>query len=288
MQVGVIGLGRLWRKRYRPALRALEDRFRVRAVADVLHQRAMREASLLGCAAAAGPTDLVQRHDIDAMLLLDAAWQRLWPVGVACRFGKPVFCCPSLEWDEEHADGLLERVGHSGVPVVMEMAPRAARATARLRELLDGGLGPTRLVLCCACGGAEPGGLWAGRVALLDWCAALLPGEPLSVERQRTEHLTALLLRYAGGAVAHLLCRHAGPPGRRLRLEAVGERGSVVVHWPRRVRWSDQAGRHQEVLPAQPSLGQALLEQFHRAVSGADVSVPTLADAHRLLGWLRG
>src|SRR5437868_4711800 len=93
LRVGVIGLRPLWRRRYRPALRALPDRFQVVAVCDPLAGRAERAAKRLGCAAA-GPTELLERPDIDALLLVDAPWYGLWPVQLACRLGKPALCCP--------------------------------------------------------------------------------------------------------------------------------------------------------------------------------------------------
>ena len=43
LRVGVIGLGRRWRKRYKPALGALRQRFAVRAVCDQVRERAQRE-----------------------------------------------------------------------------------------------------------------------------------------------------------------------------------------------------------------------------------------------------
>src|SRR5262249_43309385 len=49
LRVGIIGLGVRWRKRYRPALTALRDRFTVTVVCDQVHQRTAAEAKRLGC-----------------------------------------------------------------------------------------------------------------------------------------------------------------------------------------------------------------------------------------------
>ena len=67
LRVGVIGLGRRWR-RYRHALEALRKRVAVRAVCYQVARRAEDEARRLGCAAAAGPADLLERDDVDAAL----------------------------------------------------------------------------------------------------------------------------------------------------------------------------------------------------------------------------
>src|SRR5689334_12805513 len=92
--VGIIGLGRHWRRRYAPALRALADLFEVAAVCDQIAQQAAAEGTRLGCPAAAGPSDLIERDDVEAVLLLDLGWPRLWPVERAAAAGKPVFCLP--------------------------------------------------------------------------------------------------------------------------------------------------------------------------------------------------
>ena len=54
LRVGVIGLGRLWEARHKPALARLADRFRVTAVYDQVARRAAIEATQVGCAAAEG------------------------------------------------------------------------------------------------------------------------------------------------------------------------------------------------------------------------------------------
>src|SRR5207302_1110701 len=133
---------------YKPALRLLRRRFSVRVLCDQLQERATREAKRMGCAAAAGPTQLLEREDVDAVLLLDAQWFRLWPLERACQTGKPVFCCCSLATDDAHADVLDRQIKESRLPVVMEMAPRFMPVTARLRDLFEADLGTPRLLLC--------------------------------------------------------------------------------------------------------------------------------------------
>src|SRR5438270_187051 len=136
LRVGVIGLGRRWR-RYRRALEALRKRVTVRAVCDQVARRAEAEARRLGCAAAAGPVDLLERDDVDAALLLGRQWFGLWPLEHACRVGKPVFCAVPLTADEEHADDLRRRVADAGLPVQAALAPAARR---RRRGRPAGGL----------------------------------------------------------------------------------------------------------------------------------------------------
>ena len=46
LRVGVVGLGTAWEKRYRTALRALSDRYEVRAVCEPVFDRPLKEISL--------------------------------------------------------------------------------------------------------------------------------------------------------------------------------------------------------------------------------------------------
>jgi hypothetical protein len=45
------------------------------------------------------------------------------------------------------------------------------------------------------------------------------------------------------------------------------EKGLVFVDLPNQLVWFDQAGRHQETLDSELSVGQLLLSQFHRSIT---------------------
>ncbi len=151
LRVGIIGLGRRWR-RCRPALHDLRNRLTVRAVCDQRPARAEQAAREFRCAAAAGPTDLLDRDDVEAILLLDAPWFGLWPIEQAARVGKPVFCAVPLSCDDAHADEVVRRVRTARLPVMAAMAPALSPAVTRLRDLLATRLGRLRLVRCDWCG----------------------------------------------------------------------------------------------------------------------------------------
>src|SRR5262245_12854504 len=124
LRVGIIGLGRQWRHHYAPALKALGDQFEVVAVYDQIAQQTAPEA--------ARPSELIERDDVEAVLLLDLGWQRLWPVERAAGAGKPVFCLPALEADADHADALARQVREAGLPVMMGAAVAFTPAALRL------------------------------------------------------------------------------------------------------------------------------------------------------------
>jgi predicted dehydrogenase len=182
--IGIIGLGRRWR-RYRPALAELRGRLVVRAICDQRPARAERTARELGCAAAAGPTDLLDRDDVEAVLLLDEQWFGLWPLEQAARKGKPVFCALSPACDDAHADDVMRQVRETGSPVMWALWSALSPAVTRLADLLATRLGPPRLVRCDWCGleARKAAGMPGGRVlpALMHACACLIGDEPLGV-----------------------------------------------------------------------------------------------------------
>jgi predicted dehydrogenase len=300
LRVGVIGLGPLWRSRYRPALAALRDRFQVSGVCDQIEEHSLREAKSLGCAVASGPTDLLDDDGVEALLLLDPQWYRLWPLELACRLGKPAFACAYLDLDESYADALCEAVTTRGLPLMLERPLRRAPALRRLRELQDCTLGPVRLLLCesaevrlpAAQQGGVPGFPDEGRCgdsALLDCCCDLLPGDPVGVAATGVEGagLTNLLLEFEGGRALQVTRYPVFGPRGGVRLRAVCDRGTAAAFLPGRVQWTDASGRHADVLPVERPLGQVLLQEFHDAVRGGRRPEPDLERAARLLAWVR-
>ena len=149
LRVGIIGLGRRWQRRFEPALRALSDLFEIAAVCDQTPHQAAAEASRLRCPVAAGPSELIERGEVGAVLLLDLGWQRLWPIERAAAAGKPVFCLPSLEDDDANADRVAGRVEEAHLPVLMAVAAAFSPAAVHWPELR---LGPVRLLVCESAG----------------------------------------------------------------------------------------------------------------------------------------
>ena len=133
LRIGVIGLGRRWQK-YLPALAGLRRHLEVCGVCDEVPRVAQHTAQRIGCTAAAGPTDLLERDDIHAVLLLDWQWFGLWPLLRAALLGKPVFCDLSL-LREPQADAVQKQVEASGMKVMMASPTLLAPAVLRLAPL---------------------------------------------------------------------------------------------------------------------------------------------------------
>lgn len=291
LRVGVIGLGRRWR-RYRRLLIRLREHVEVRAVCDQIAHRAESEAQQLECSAAAGPVDLLERPDVDAVLLLDAQWYGLWPLEHACRVGKPILCAASPASDDAHADALRRCIQDSNLPVLMALAPLLTPAIRHLRELLTHRLGQARLVrVDWSVAPLDPGRDLLGTTALLPLmasCAWLLNDTPRSVwsiDGEGASFLT-LFLRFGCDRLAQVNLWTAAV-GRTLpRFDVVAESGTATAELPRQLRWRDADGQHAQRLPPR-SAEQSSLERFIVALRAGQPLWPSYEDAYQALTWVR-
>jgi predicted dehydrogenase len=283
LRLGIIGLGRRWR-RYRLALRGLRDQLAIQAVYDASHERALRMARRLHCAATLGIVDLLERSDIDAILFLDAAWPGLWPLEAACRFNKPVFCAVPLDGDAGHAESVCRTARAAHLPVMAALPLRLAPATLRLHDLLRNHLGEPRMLL-----GLQTGPKFGRiRAALLDWCLTIFGAAPrrVRVREENTPSFVEVDVQFGDGRFARL-CRCSGPYARRrLRFHVIAERGTAFIEMPARVCWSEADGRHSHVVAKSRPITEILLERFHQQVTMGQPIQPNLEDAYRAFKWL--
>jgi predicted dehydrogenase len=298
LQLGVIGLGPNWRRRYKPALRALRDRFVVRTVCDQVQRHAEKEARELDCTAAAGPTEFLEDDRLDALLMPDVQWYGLWPLELACRAGKPVLCGPSLEVEDARADDLLRQVRECLLPVVAGLALRQGAATARLHGLLADELGPPRLLLCdviqlkhrpsLPAGPAADHLLGPEGAALADWLAQFLgDAEPISALTARAPDFVSVCLDFDAGRAVQINRLSAPAAHSGVRLRILAERGRATLRLPNRLSWTAPEGEHRLKLRTGPTGVQTLLLSFEQGVRTGQAVRPDLADAHRVLRWLR-
>ncbi len=290
LRVGILGLGRRW-QRYRQALGTLRGLLEPVAVCDPRPGRAEQAARELGCPVAEGPVTLLERDEVQAVLVFDAPWYGLWPLEQACRVGKPVFCAASLTRDDACADVLVERVRAARLPVLMGLPDPVAPAQARLARLLAAELGPARLLR------AERGLPWRGGrpapaanllgtgplLSLLVGVESLLGASPVAVWAGGTEAgLVTLLLEHSHGRSAQVTLWAGGTPGARGRLEVVAARGTATVEGSRQLRWRDSDSSHAYRRPAVDP-AQALLERFVQGLRDGRPLWPGLDDAFRAL-----
>lgn len=195
LRLGLIGLGDLWQTRYRPALRVLDDRFDVRAVYSTISKLAENAAAEFEADPIDGFHSLVQRGDIDAILVLKQCWLGWLPALAACRAGKAVYWAAGLDFDTEKHHAVLKEIEESGVSFMIELPRRFAPTTIRLKELIATHLGkPLSIRIHRQAGktaGPEraeatstPGGKSANDsdlVEWVDWCRYIVGHAPQSV-----------------------------------------------------------------------------------------------------------
>lgn len=314
LRVGLVGLGNAWEFRHRPALRALSDRFEVRAICEPVAQRAETVARDFNAVAVDGFRALACREDIDAVLVLSGHWFGALPILAACDAGKAVYCAAALDFDTDQASTVRQRVEKSGVAFVAELPRRQAPATLRLKELIATRIGRPRLLFCHqrvptdSSGGRlpkQPVSRMHDMVELVDWCRYVIGSEPTSVlglsHRSQTDpsdwDYEMMSLDFSGpegpgtGATAQISsgrympsCWHEAvthrPPA---ALQVACENGIAFIDLPSSLVWFDKGGRQVESLDSERPVGEQLLSYFHRSVTSLVRNTSGLEDAYRAM-----
>ena len=316
LRVGVIGLGDAWETRHRPALRALSDRFEVRAICAEVAVKAEQAAREFNAEAVDGFRVLTTRDDVDAVLVLSPDWYGPLPILAACEAGKAVYCSAALDIDPAKAQEIKERVERSGVSFMAEFPKRQAAATLRLKELMATQLGKPQLLFCHQRllvqnpnGRHRPGRRcpqpMRNLMELVDWCRYVVGHEPTSVFGVRHQSLKnpsdddyqMMSLDFSpdaqvgSGPLAQISCGHYmpktwheaitfRPPS---ALQVCCENGIAFIDLPANLVWFDAAGRHMESLDSERPVGELLLTHFHRAVTSLVRKTTDLEDTFRAL-----
>ncbi len=319
LRVGIVNVGPAWETRHLPALRALSDRFEVRAVCDAVQQRAQFAAQQLGASVCDGFQIVARRTDVDALLLLSAGWYGALPIFSACDAGKAVYCAADLDLEDNQAQQLRSRVEQAGIAFMAEFPCRMSPATLRLKELIATRLGQPRLVFCNRRHlttakdenpkSADEGHATRDLVELVDWCRYVIGMEPSSLvatNHQSTNHHSdgptnldyfSVTLDFSPsgesstGPMAQIGCGDYIPEAwresvafrRPAELEVVCDGGVAFVDLPNTVAWFDEAGQHLETLEHERPVGEQLLLYFHRAVESLVLKTSSLDDAYRAL-----
>jgi predicted dehydrogenase len=318
LRVGLVGLGNAWETRHAPALRAMSDRFEVRAVCEQVAHRAERAAKEFRAVSVDGYRALAERDDIDAILMLSPQWYGPLPILAACETGKAVYCAAALDVSLDEARVLKQRVQESGIAFMAELHRRHAPATLRLKELIATRLGRPRLLFCHhrspveakdqphshRVPGTPPPGPIQFLIELVDWCRYVAGEEPTSVvgiahdtnrgQFENDYEMMSLDFSRNGpgsGVVAQISCGHYMPGSWHeaitfrppAALQVACEHGIAFVDLPSGLTWFDTAGRHQEPLETERPVGEQMLGLFFRAVTSLVRKTSDLEDAYRAM-----
>lgn len=321
LRVGVIGLGKAWETWHAPALRALADRYEVRAFCDPVAHRAQEIADRWPARACDSFRALARSNDIDAVLLLSARWYGVLPILAACEAGKAIYCSAALDLDTNEASEVRRRVQEAGVAFMAEFPCRLAPATLRLKELMATRLGLPRLLFCNrrhtaqATTSSPYSADMRQLIEMVDWCRDVVATEATSVvgaahasaevgacdagkEKMRIpkDYLVMTLDfsppgEFGVGPVAQIACGsyvsqqwHEATVFRRpADLQVVCQRGIAFLDLPHTLVWFDEAGQHSELLDNDRPVGEQLLLHFHRQVSSLVLKTSSLEDAYQAL-----
>ena len=318
LRIGVIGLGRDWQSRYLPALRSMRDRFQVVGIYSSVSVLAESAARDLDAERYDSYRSIMESPGLDAVMVLEDDWYQLMPLWAACDYGKAIFCGSEVNLDPAAANTIQERISRSGVAFMNEFSRRFAPATLRLKELIATRLGRPRLLFCHRRLASElpdprvPKSLDARSqrelLELIDWCKYIVGESPTWLQAIR--HMSfpnpenadyqifslgfgepekdpkAILAQISCGSYIPSVWNEAiayRPPA---AVQVCCEKGLAFVDLPSTLVWFDDAGRHQESLDTELSMGQQMLNQFHRAITSLVCHVSDLeetCDAMRML-----
>jgi predicted dehydrogenase len=294
------------------------DRFEVKAVYSSVATLAQQMAREFNANAEDSFRSLIQRQDVDAVFMLESDWYGLSPIQAACEFGKAVYCGSGVQIEPDSAVKLRQQVEAAGIAFMMELPRRFAPATLRLKELMATRLGKPRLLFCHRRLPMEAQDHRLGKQAaqrsqqelieLLDWCRYLVGREPTWVQGIRhpsridptTPDYQILSLGFGDpekdtdSVLAQISCGAYMPSGWSeaiayrppAAVQVCCEKGIAFIDLPSTLIWFDEAGRHQEVLDTELSVGQQLFIQFHRAVTSLVRKMGDLDDTYRALSIL--
>ena len=311
LDVGLIGPGPDWETAYRPVLQKLSRRIRVRAVYSPVNSLADQLAAEFHCDQSLGLFALVERPDVQALLLLDSAWFEQPLIEFACRHAKPMYLAGRICGGKAAIHRLHLLASENGITLMSPFRQRYLPSTVRLQELIATRLGrPTSIQVHAALpatnGHATPADQTAESDLLLewlDWCRYLIVGAPGGIhstsetvpgDSAMTRRVRVDFRRGAGNeapeACIHLRrSKAAGAPHaepvplradfpRGIRCEIECQKGRAVVEGPAQITWSVNGEQQTESLGSERSEFEVMLDHFCRRVVGGLIPVPTLED----------
>ncbi len=322
LRVGLIGLGDQWETRHRPSLRALSDKFDVRAICCEIAAKSASVAAEFNAVPMDGFRAMFERDDIDAILALAPDWVGPLPIIAACEAGKAVYASAALDISPDQAKEIRRRVDQSGVAFMAEFPRRYAPATIRLKELMATRLGQPQLLFCHRRHAVESQFkkrrrgehcplVWRNMMEQVDWCRYLINRDPVSVvsaahqtgesgansfyqmvslefpgENEPEDGQPSSLRPLAQLSVGHYIpsrWKEAVTYRKPSSIQVSCENGIAFIDLPSTLIWFDDAGQHVETLESERPIGERMLDHFHRSVTSFIRQTAGLEDAYRAL-----
>ncbi len=277
----------------------MQDRFDIRYVYHAVSVLADSIARDFRAQRMDGFREMIARPELDAIFFLESDWYGIGPILAACDFGKAVFCGTDVDFDPVQVARVKEQVDRAGISFMAELSRRFAPATIRLKELIATKLGRPNLLFCHRrlsqegnhsnrCRRALSAIADRELIDLVDWCRYLVGSDPDWIQaighpsNSETKGFDYQVLslgfcdQLTGPSVlAQISCGMyipaTWPEAITFRppaaIQVCCERGIAFVDMPSTLVWFDNAGRHQESLDQELSIGQQQFTQFHRSTT---------------------
>ncbi len=303
VNLGLIGLGPFWESRFRPALTKLAAKLQVVAVYDNVISRAEQAARETNARVAGGVSSLVDRADVQALLLLDAGWQDAAILRLLSDRRKPILLAARVDASPSELQQWHHQAVSHGVTIMPAFPRRCTPASNRLQELMATQLGrPLRIEIAISpaslqavpfatesdFGGQAP----PSQDPLLewtDWCHYLFRAVPHQITRRSDGQGWRFDFPPSSSSpqddrVAELSLSPSPPVADRPTLDEVRlhcERGEARLLGSTIIEWSVDGNPQSEELTTERTETEALLDHFCRRAVGGLIPVPSLEDLIR-------
>ena len=293
VSLGLVGTGALWDQAYREAVQRCQHRVAVRWMYDAVPAKAEQAARECQAVVAPSLTSLFERPDVDAVLILDAAWYGVYPLELACRFGKPALLTGRWDSTASQLERLSTAAREAGVMIMTAFPRRHTPAMNRLRELIVTKLGPPQFVRLSAETAETAELLNAHRLAeLVDWCSYTIGKSPsrwTTSSSFKTAGEGRIELEFPAIAgqsqpLAHIVLKAAAGAEDAPELESLHvecPHGSADIAGESDIAWRNGESEFRDNLASERPSVDLILDQFCRRVVGGLVPVSDLSDAFR-------
>lgn len=298
--LGLIGLGPRWEHPYRETLARLQNRLRIRLVYDPVEARARSVAGEMGAEVAGSLQQILNRHSLQGLLILDPGWCGPGILSLVARSGKPAYLAHPLL---KHDFALRQVLNGSFPPelsthhtnkaddqLMPELGLRFTPASCRLRELMATKLGPVRQILI---DGDLTGGLHEV-ASLVDWCTHIMGQPPTGPARAAASGSLMKSIEFefpscqrsptsSSSALRQAKLQHRLPSDSRIRIEVECERGHASLPGPTRIAWRTASDSADESLAHERTEIEILIDQFCRRALGGLNPVGRLSEFVRAI-----
>lgn len=249
IRVAVLGAGRIGQ--IHAANVAANCRAKLVAVVDPIEAAARSLSEKLGCEAATDAVAVIERADVDAVVIGTPTDTHARLMLAAARAGKAVLCEKPVDLDMEQTDAAVAELERLGVPVMMAFNRRFDPSNIELRRAIDAGdIGDVRQVIISSRDPGLPprdyvahsGGIFRD-MAIHDFDMArfLLGEEPIEVYATASRIVDPALMsefddydtlmvvmKTASGKQCHINCCRQAVYGYDQRFEILGAKGMLL------------------------------------------------------------